>query len=262
MSITDQLLPAIEACNEIQVDPRQSGQPLPVSLATSPAEAFPAQPASLTGGCLLLGIAEDGLPVLLDLYNPAPGPLLVAGDGGSGTTAMLQSLARLAGLQDPGDIQFGVVTPFPEEWSALENLPQCLGIWPSFHPSARVFLGRLADWAEALPGTRQAILLLFDGFDLLTSSDFDALHNLRWLLMYGPEHQVWPVVTVNPARLTRLESWMDYFHTRLLGHVKNHHHARMLTDQAQAALADLLPGAQFGLSQSGNWLKFWLPPIY
>jgi hypothetical protein len=216
----------------------------------------------LTGGCLLLGIAEDGMPVLLDLYNPAPGPLLVAGDGGSGKTALLQSLARLAGLQDPGDIQFGVVTPFPEEWSALENLPQCLGIWPSFHPSARVFLGRLADWAEALPGTRQAILLLFDGFDLLTSSDFEALHDLRRLLMYGPEHQVWPVVTVNPARLTRLESWMDYFHTRLLGHVKNHHHARMLTDQAQAALADLLPGAQFGLSQSGNWLKFWLPPIY
>jgi hypothetical protein len=104
-------------------------------------------------------------------------------------------------------------------------------------------------------------LLLFDGFDLLAGRDIEGLHDLRRLLLYGPEHQVWPVVTVNPARLTHLEPWMDYFHTRLLGHVKNHHHARMLTDQAQAALADLLPGAQFGLSQSGSWLKFWLPPI-
>jgi hypothetical protein len=261
MSTTDQSLQAIEACQENRGELHHEQPLLPLSLDTFPAEISPAHHASLTGGCLLLGTAEDGLPVLLDLYNPAPGPLLVAGDGGSGKTALLQSLARLAGLQDPGDIQFGVVTPFPEEWSALENLPHCLGIWPSFHPSAQAFLGRLANWAEALPGTRQAILLLFDGFDLLSGRDFESLHNLRRLLLYGPEHQVWPVVTVTPARLPHLQSWLDYFHTRLLGHVKNHHNARILTDEPQAALADLLPGAQFGLSQSGNWLKFWLPPI-
>jgi hypothetical protein len=257
MSTTYQLLPAIDACQEIQSDLCHA----PVSPEKPCIEPSLAQPAGQTGGCLLLGMADDGLPVLLDLYDPAPGPLLVAGDSGCGKTAMLQSLARLAGLQDPGDIQFGVVTPFPEEWSALENLPDCLGIWPSFHPSARAFLGRLADWAEGLPGTRQAILLLFDGFDLLSGRDLEALHDLRRLLLYGPEHQVWPVVTVNPARLTRLDSWLDYFHTRLLGHVKNNHHARILTDEPQAALADLLPGAQFGLSHSGSWLKFWLPPV-
>jgi hypothetical protein len=206
-------------------------------------------------------MAEDGLPVLLDLYDPAPGPLLVAGDGGSGKTALLQSLARLAGLQDPGDIQFGVITPFPEEWTALESLPHCMGIWPAYHPSARVFLGQLANWAETLPGTRQVILLLFDGFDLLAGRDFELSHDLRRLLLYGPQHQVWPAVTVNPARLTRLQSWLDYFHTRLLGHVKNSHNARPLTDEPQAALADLLPGAQFGLSQPGTWLKFMLPPL-
>ena len=185
----------------------------------------------------------------------------MAGDGGSGKTALLQSIARAAGLQDPGDIQFGVVTPFPEEWTALESLPHCLGIWPAYHPSAQLFLAQLVRWAEALPGTRQAILLLFDGFDLLSGSDFQSLQHLRWLLLYGPEHQVWPVVTVNPARLARLQSWLEYFHTRLLGQVKHSHNARLLTDVPQADLAGLLPGAQFGLSQSGSWLKFWLPPL-
>ncbi len=90
-------------------------------------------------GSLLLGLAEDGLPVLLDLYDPAPGPLLVAGDGGSGKTAFLQSLARATGLQDPGDIQFGVVTPFPEEWTAAGDpapMPGGLAGLSSVRPGA------------------------------------------------------------------------------------------------------------------------------
>jgi hypothetical protein len=261
MSTTDQFLLALDAYQEIQAELRHEQPPLPVSPDASPAETPKAKPSSLPGGSLLLGMVEDGLPLLLDLYDPAPGPLLVAGDGGCGKTAFLHSLARAAGLQDPGDIQFGVVTPFPEEWTALESLPHCLGVWPAYHPSAQLFLGQLVSWAETLPATCQAILLLFDGFDLMSGSDIQSHHDLRWLLLYGPERHIWPVVTVNPARLARLQNWLEYFHTRLIGQVKNAHNARMLTDDSRASLADLLPCKQFALSQPGCLLKFWLPPL-
>jgi len=261
MSTTDQFLLALDAYQEIQTELRQSEQPRPLSPDASAKASAVDRPNAVPAGSLLLGMAEDGLPLLLDLYDPAPGPLLVAGDGGSGKTAFLQSLARAAGLQDPGDIQFGAVTPFPEEWTAMESLPHCLGIWPAYHPAAGTFLGQLVNWAEALPGTRQAILLLFDGFDLLSAGDFPFLHDLRWLLLYGPERHIWPVVTVNPARLGRLQSWLEYFHTRVLGRLKHAHNALLLTDDPRAALSDLLPGAQFGLSQPGRLLKFWLPPL-
>ena len=261
MSTINQFHLALNACQDIQAELCHEQPPLPFSPDTSPVETSIAQPTGLCGGSLLLGMGEGGLPVLLDLYNPAAGPLLVAGDGGSGKTAFLQSLARLAGLHDPGDIQFGVVTPFPEEWTALESLPHCLGVWPTYHPSVQLFLSRLVNWAEVLPKTRQAILLLFDGFDLLSGSDFQSLHTLPRLLLYGPEHQVWPVVTVNPTRLARLQAWLVYFHTRLIGQVKQSHNARLLSDDPQAALADLLPGKQFVLSQPGSWQKFWLPPL-
>jgi len=261
MSTPDQFLLALDAYHEIQTELRQQQPPLPVTPQTSKAEAPLEQLAGLPGGSLLLGMAEDGLPVLLDLYDPAPGPLLVAGDGGSGKTAFLHSLARAAGLQDPGDIQFGVLTPFPEQWTALESLPHCLGVWPAYHPSARLFLSQLVSWAEALPATRQAILLFFDGFDLVSGSQFPSQHDLRWLLLYGPERHIWPVVTINPARLVRLQAWLDYFHTRVLGQVKNMHNARLLLDDPQTALAGLLPGTQFGLSQPNSWIKFWLPPL-
>jgi hypothetical protein len=261
MSTTDQFLLALNAYQEIQAELRHDKPPLPVLPETSSTEASAAQTANLPGGSLLLGMAEDGLPVLLDLYDPAPGPLLVAGDGGSGKTAFLQSLARAAHLQNPGDIQFGVLTPFPEEWTALEALPHCLGVWPAYHPSAQVFLSQLVSWAEGLPGTRQVILLFFDGLDLMTGSNFQSQHDLRWLLMYGPERHIWPVISVNPARLTRLQTWLEYFHTRVIGRVKNIHNARLLVDDPHAGLAELFPGKQFGLSQSGGWMKFWLPPL-
>jgi hypothetical protein len=261
MSTSDQFLIALQAYQEIQAELLQEQQPLPQVAQAAKADISVSQAASLPGGSLLLGMAEDGLPVLLDLYDPAPGPLLVAGDGGSGKTAFLQSLARASDLQDPGDIQFGVLTPFPEEWTMLETLPDCLGVWPAYHPSASAFLSQLVGWAQALSGTRQALLLLFDGFDLMTGSSMQSQHDLRWLLMYGPERHVWPVISINPARLAHLQTWLDYFHTRVLGQVKHKHNARHLLDNPQVNLEDLLPGKQFGLSQSGSWLKFWLPSL-
>ena len=261
MSTADEFLLALQAYQEVQAELRQEQQALPQAAQTSKADVSVTQAASLPGGSLLLGMAEDGLPVLFDLFDPAPGPLLVAGDGGSGKTAFLQSMARASGLQDPGDIQFGVLTPFPEEWTALETLPHCLGVWPAYHPSASAFLSHLVGWAQALPGTRQALLLLFDGFDLMTGSEVRSQHDLRWLLMYGPERHVWPVISINPARLAHLRTWLEYFHTRVLGQVKHRHNARFLEENPQVNLGDLLPGKQFGLSQSGSWLKFWLPPL-
>jgi hypothetical protein len=261
MSTTDQFLLTLKAYQEIQAElhPELLSQPLIPDSSPTPPVAAPA--AGLPAGSLLLGLAEDGLPVRLDLYDPAPGPLLLAGDGGSGKTAFLRSLARFSNLHDPGDVSFAVLTPFPEEWSDLEYLPHCLGVWPAFHPSAADFISQLVGWAEILPKTRQAVLFLFDGLDLIAGGDFQSQHDLRWLLLYGPEYHIWPVISVNPARLAHLQTWLEYFHTRVLGQVKHTHNARSLVKDPHIVLADLLPGKQFGLLQSRNWIKFWLPPL-
>jgi hypothetical protein len=261
MSTTDQFLLALKAYQDIQaelhpeknIQPPTSDTPIP-DLSVDYSSVIPA-------GSILLGLAEDGLPLLLDLYDPTPGPLLVAGDGGSGKTAVLHSLARASGLQDPGDIQFGVITLFPEEWTALEGMPNGLGIWPAYHSSAQNFLSQLVYWAEALPETHQTILLLIDGLDLLEGNGFQSRQDLRWLLMYGPERQIWPVVSVNPSRLSHRETWLEYFHSRIIGQVKHAHNARLLLGDRDINLADLMPGKQFGLSQPDSWLKFLLPPL-
>ncbi len=210
----------------------------------------------LRDSLLKLGLAEEGSPLMLDLFDPALGPILVAGDGGSGKTSFLQSLAWASNVSDPGEILFGVVTPFPEEWTAYDPLPNSLGTWPAFHGSANQFLSHLVSWAEVLPGSRQVILVLIDGFDLFTSNAVRLLHDLRWLLTYGPRCQVWPVVAVNPGRMPRMETWLDYFQTRVVGRIKRQETARVLLSDPGKNLAGLLPREQFYKSRMGSIVKF------
>ncbi len=213
-------------------------------------------------GSLQLGVAENGLPILVDLYDPTPGPLLVAGDGGSGKTTLLQSLTHCSDLQDPGEILFGVITPFPEEWAELEVLSNCLGIWPAYHSAAPRFLSQLVSWTEVLPRTRQVVVVMVDGLDLMTANGFRDQHDMRWLLTYGPRRHVWPVVSINPGRLLDLHSWLGYFQTRIFGRVNRPQTAHLMMDDQEIDLAGLIKAGQYGLWRQDCWLKFRLPSVY
>jgi len=280
MPTTDQLIPALQVYQEIKAELHKAQGPK-VFLPTDPIlenSGYPVATSTPVEGCLpnthvplasalpdgsmMLGVAEDGIPVVMNLYDPESGPILVAGDGGSGKTALLQFMAQAAGFNDPGDIQFGVLTPFTEEWTALEALPNCLGIWPAHHSSAAKFLSQLVSWAEVLPRTRQAVLLLFDGLDLLLAGGFQVHRDLRWLLLNGPQRHILPVVTINPGRLGRYGTWLDYFQTRILGKVKRTQNARLMGIDPEIDLSEMVPGEQFGFSRADEWLKFHLPVIH
>lgn len=254
MTMTDLFLQALETYEEVQTELQTRDRPaLPHQSQT------PILIGQLPYDSLLLGLADDGLPVAFDLSNPSSGPLLVAGDGGCGKTALLEQLARNSLLQDPGEIQFGTLTPFPEEWRQSENLPNCLGIWPVYHASAQHFLAQLVSWAEVLPETHQRVLLFIDGLDLLLEGGLGLRHHLRWLLQHGPESQILPVVSLNPSRLPPLQAWQDYFPSRLFGQVRQAQTARLLAPDPEIDLGRLTPGVQFGLLQAGRWLRFRIP---
>jgi len=261
LSTTVQYSPHPCACPELETEIQLTGS-----------TASPAQPAIFDervrgrtilqpAGSFVLGLAEDGLPLELDPYNPATGPLLIAGDGGSGKTALLKSLAMASDTQDPGDILFGVITPFPEEWKRQEILPNCLGIWPAFHPATKDFLLKMINWANALQRSRQLVLLLVDGLDLLTSGGFSIQHELRHLLMIGPERHVFPVVTINPGHLAHLETWLGFFKTCLLGQMKCPQNVRLLFRDPKIYLAEQEAEQQFCLPRHEGWLKFRLQSI-
>ena len=210
---------------------------------------------------LFLGVASDGLPVLLNLHDSVPGPILIAGDAGTGKTTLLQTVAIAAGMMhQPEQLQLGVVTSHPDEWNGLEEIPNNVGIFPTYHQSAEDFILSLASWAHGNKSSKQSILLLIDDLEAIAKMDFDAQQNLRWLLLRGPARRVWPIVTINPNRMENTQPWLEAFHTRVFGPIQNIHLARQV-DAENANLDSLNIGTQFALREGDHWLHFWIPSI-
>jgi NACHT domain-containing protein len=237
--------------------------------STPPSRPMPAAPAlsevlaeigSLPAEALFLGVATDGLPVLLNLYDSHPGPILIAGDAGSGKTAFLQTIAQsVAQTHDSKDIQFGVITNYPDEWESLESTSHCVGIFPVGHGSTQEFVGSLASWAHSNKNTHQCVLLLVDDLESVASLDLETLQNFRWLLLRGPARRVWPIVTLNAPRYGQIISWLQNFRTRIFGRVANERVAEALGGNKTSGLDQLEPRIQFSLRENENWLRFWLP---
>ena len=247
---------------------------LKTDLSTKPAVGRPptlrevlAEIGALPAEALFLGIASDHLPVLLNLYDSNPGPMLVAGDSGSGKTAFLQTIAHsVIETHSPADLQFGVITNYPDEWESIEATPHRVGVFPVGHSGTQEFMKSLAAWAHSNKNTHQCVLLLVDDLESVASLDLETLQHFRWLLLRGPARRVWPIVTLNAPRYGQVISWLQNFRTRVFGRVANVRVAEALGGDNASALGQLEPQIQFCLrekdprsSPADNWLRFWLP---
>ena len=235
---------------------RRSQQPVPDQ---PPLSEVLAEFSPIPAEALFLGVAADGWPVLLNMHDPVPGPILLCGDSGTGKTAFLKMVASAAGkLHQPEDLQFGVLTSHPDEWNALESIPNNVGVFPLYHKSSEDFILSLASWAHGNKSSQQSVLLLIDDLEAATNLDFDAKQNLRWLFLRGPARRVWPINTLNPDRMENIMPWLDAFRTKIFSSIQDPGYVRSLGAET-ANLAELNRGTQFTLREGDNWLKFWIP---
>lgn len=263
---------ALQALTELKTESAGPASSARRIIATAPAlRDVLAEIGPLPAEALFLGVASDHLPVLLNLYDPHPGPMLVAGDAGSGKTAFLQTIAHsVAQTHRSEDVQFGIVTNYPDEWDGIEATPHRVGIFPVGHKSTQEFMQSLAAWAHSNKNTHQCVLLLVDDLESVASLDLETVQSFRWLLLRGPARRVWPIVTLNAPRYGQVIAWLQNFRTRVFGRVANARVAEALCGDKASALGQLEARIQFSLRekdprstpQSGsadNWLRFWLP---
>jgi hypothetical protein len=258
MSTNRQFSLALEALAELKTEE-----------STSPSDPTPVAPTlseileeigPLPREALLLGMASDGLPILLNLYDAHPGPIIVLGDSGAGKTNFLQTVARSAThIHDANDLQYGVITNHVDEWESLEETSHSVGVFPVDHANAQDLILSLASWAHTNKNTRQSVLLLIDGLEEVANLESDVVQSLRWLLLRGPARRVWPIITLRAEKYEPVVSWLQNFRTRIFGRITDEHVAWALGADKASALDQLEPRIQFSLPENGNWLRFWLP---
>jgi hypothetical protein len=269
MTQTNRFALMLEALTELVQEEKQARQndtSNPIANAT--ASSLPSLKdviATNTGmprEALFLGLAEDGLPVLLNLYDPVPGPLLLAGDQASGKTRLLQTIARAVELvHAPSEVEFGVITSQINDWDGFEQIQNSAGIYSTQDSTSQDFVHSLVSWAHNNKGEKQSVLLLIDDLESATQLSHETQQDLRWLLLRGPSRRVWPIVTLNAGRAENVRAWLGFFRTRLFGHIQDAQNAEFVTGQRGIRFDDLVPGLQFTLREGKNWLNFWIPTI-
>jgi len=249
---------ALESYLELKTD-IPSLQPTPVP-APPTLDSILTEIGPLPREALFLGVASDGLPVLLNLHDPLPGPLLVTGEAGAGKTGFLKSIVNsLTQTHKPDDLQYGVITDHVDEWDRVENTKHRVGMFSANHKSAQDLMLSLATWAHKNKNAKQSVLLLIDDLEAVAKLDFDALQSFRWLLARGPSRRVWPVITLSADRYGQVLSWIPIFRTRIFGRIRNARVAEVLSSDNSSGLAKLEAPVQFSLRENGKWVKFCLP---
>jgi len=262
MDIMNRSTLMIDALTEV-AEEEQAHHASPTPAAGLPTlESAIADASPLPSEGLFLGMAEDNLPVLLNLNDPIPGPILIASDQASGKTKFLQMIARAAEiLHTSTKIQYGVVTQYAEEWAGFQENQVNAGIYSTQHSNTHEFLQFLFNWAHNNKGEEQSILLLIDNLESMKNMDPQAEQNLRWLLLRGPSRHIWPIVTVNAHNARNVEAWLAFFRTRVFGRIQNIQDSNFIAGYASETLNDLSSGSQFAMREGNKWLKFWSPSI-
>lgn len=245
--------PQVNAASQVRALPAQARKNHPSSREVL------AQFSPLPEEALFLGVAEDGLPLLLNLADPLPGPLLIAGDPRSGKTAFLQGIASAVSRRRPSArIVFSVLSHEPAEWQDLSRSPRCTGVFGFGQTAAVEHVSALVNQAHTKQSDGPYTLLLVDGLRALME-DMEIQPALRWLLLRGPARRIWPLVTLAAADSLTSPHWLDFFHTRIFGHMEGS--APHLTGSGQILFRHLLPNAQFALREGNQWLTFWIPTL-
>ncbi len=215
---------------------------------------------------IVIGACDDGCHLFLDLTDPHPGSLLIAGDSGSGKTRLVTSILTTAILVNtPRQARFAVLTPRPDEYTRFSSAPHCFQVIPTYATEMDDLLTGMVELTEQrrtgrLPGAA-VILAIDDLANLWQQLDGNLRDALAWLIRHGPESGVWPIASLDTTTmmdgdLADLPDLLGLFNTRLIGHIADPDRRYELADQS---IQPPTAGAQFMVRHHDEWIHFWIP---
>lgn len=224
--------------------------------------------ANLPRQSALLGTSDDGLPVLLDLEEPAPGSILVMGDEREAQIALLQTIIASAALRNTiRSLQIVIISHQPEFWSNWTSANgfsrHCLAILSATEENTTDWILQLADWTEQRRlGQRSgpAVLLLMDTLSFLQKITYDIRLNFDWMVKEGPPAKIWPVAAISFDLVESLGPRMlRAFNSQVIGFVRDPQKAARLAELTVEEAGRFTTRGRFAIQTGEQWLSFSLP---
>ena len=218
----------------------------------------------------VLGIADDGVPILIRLPSPDVAHILVAGTTGSGKTALLRAMVlSLAYFSGAGrtehvamrpascDLRLVLIDPKGTAFRDLADLPHLARPVISDPAEAVEALGSLARLMER-PATSQTVILVIDELvDLLMVAGDDAERPLTRLVQRGREAGIHVIAATQKPTAAVIGSLVKAnFPVRLVGKVTSPEDARVATGWRGTGAERLLGRGDFIVVAEGQVQRF------
>jgi S-DNA-T family DNA segregation ATPase FtsK/SpoIIIE len=190
-------------------------------------------PSRIPFGTAVLGLADDGAPLLIRLPSPEVAHVLVAGTTGSGKTALMQTIIlSLALLNHRRQMQFVLIDPKGRAFEPMARLPQLLRPIVTEPDQAVQALNDLVNLMEQRDRSRvtdpRVIVAIDELADLVQTGGPAILEGLGRLVQRGREAGIHVIgATQKPSSAVIGPLVKANFPVRLVGHVVSAEDARV-----------------------------------
>jgi hypothetical protein len=215
---------------------------------------------------LLMGICEDGMPLILDLTDPTCGSILIADDNESTNFQLLYSLLTSAyQINTPEEVNLHLISPRADDLVELHKQPSFKISFDPTRPECEIVVEEMVNLIHQRQGTLELQpihILAIDGLDLLLQNlSPEAQRWFYWLQENGPEAGLWTIASMESHQIKESHySVIDGFPSRILGNIRSPRLARTLSGLGRNRLDDLIPDEQFLVRSESESHKIWMLP--
>jgi len=213
---------------------------------------------------LLLGLCEDGLPLILDLTDPYCGSFLIAGDNDHTNFNILYSLLTSGyKINTPAEVNLHLISPRADELFELHKQPSFKICFDPARPECEIVVEEMVNLVHQRQGTldiQPIHILAIDRLDLLFQTlSPEAQRWFCWLQENGPEAGLWIFASIESRRIKNTHyGVIDGFPSRILGNIQSPRLVRHLSGLSRNRLGDLIPDEQFLVRSESESHKIWL----
>ena len=207
----------------------------------------------------LMGVAADGLPVLLNVDDPEPQAILYISDDLRSASSAMKTIIRFYAEKEYNQsnaaykARSAVVTPFVKDWDYLfRNNEEVFAVVPTYDTKADDLIYSASAYIHSNPKIPYPFFLFLDDLSEISHMDFDTRQSIRYLMLKGAVRHLWVVASMDTRDVVELENWVTGFRTIVMGGTISSYMMNKIFFDGRATQSDIIDMMAYIVSQTRN----------